>query len=131
MNYYKDNQNKVFAYESEADRIKYAKVELTPISEQEAMEIANPPTPAPVPTTATPAQGLMALYQLKGITEDDIEAAIAGITDPAERYTAQIAYRKTTVWEKDSPSMQSIGALLQLTEQDFIDLFTLAPTIKL
>ena len=85
----------------------------------------------PVPTTATPAQGLMALYQLKGITEDDIESAIAGISDPGERYAAQIAYRKTTVWELGSPSMQSIGALLQLTEQDFIDLFTLAPTIKL
>ena len=92
------------------------------------------PEPEPeivIPTTATPAQGLMALYQLKSITEDDIENAIAGIADPAERYAAQIAYRKTTVWEKDSPSMQTIGALLQLTEQDFIDLFTLAPTIKL
>jgi hypothetical protein len=73
----------------------------------------------------------MALYELKSITEDDIENAIAGISDPAKRYAAQIAYRKTTIWEKDSPSMQSIGALLQLTEQDFIDLFTLAPTIKL
>lgn len=94
--------------------------------------LAEPePPPTPVPTSATPAQGLMALYQLKGITEDDIETAVAGIADPGERYAAQIAYRKTTTWEKDSPSMQSFGALLQLTEQDFVDLFTLAPTIKL
>ncbi|MAK54662.1 MAG: hypothetical protein CML17_02215 [Pusillimonas sp.] len=91
----------------------------------------EPSPPDPIPLTATPAQGLMALYQLKGITEDDIESAIASISDPGKRYAAQIAYRKTTVWERGSQSMQSIGVLLQLTEKDFDDLFALAPTIKL
>ncbi|MBC2768563.1 hypothetical protein [Pusillimonas minor] len=87
--------------------------------------------PGPVPESATPAQGLMALYQLKGITEADIEAAIEGITDPAQRYTAQIAYRKTTLWQRHSQSMATIAALLGLTEQDLDDLFRLAPSFLL
>ena len=87
--------------------------------------------PGPVPASATPAQGLMALYQLKGITEADIEAAIDGIADPAQRYVAQIAYRKTTAWERHSQSIQTIAALLGLTEQDLDDLFRLAHSFLL
>lgn len=87
--------------------------------------------PGPVPASATPAQGLMALYQLKGITEADIETAIDGIADPAQRYVAQIAYRKTTVWQRHSQSMATIAALLGLTEQDLDALFRLAVTFEL
>lgn len=92
-------------------------------------EVVNVDQSEPVPETASPAQGLMALYQLKQIAETDIETAINNIEDSAERYTAHIAYRKTTVWERHSQSMSIIATLLGLTEGDLDDLFRLAVTI--
>lgn len=81
-----------------------------------------------VPEEVTPAQGLMALHALKGITEDDVLAAIDTIEDPALRYQAQIAYQKATRWQRVSVTMQTVAALLGLTEQDMDDLFSLAAT---
>lgn len=86
------------------------------------------PEPAPVPDEVTPAQGLMALHALKGITEDDVLAAIDTTQDPALRYQAQIAYQKATRWQRVSVTMQTVAALLGLTEQDMDDLFSLAAT---
>ena len=48
------------------------------------------------PTVCSPAQGLVALYAIKQITEADVNAAIAGITDPVPRYTTQIAFARAT-----------------------------------
>lgn len=86
------------------------------------------PEPAPVPDEVTPAQGLMALHALKGITEDDVLAAIATIADEGLRYQALIAYQKATRWQRVSVTMQTVASLLGLTEQDMDDLFTLAAT---
>lgn len=85
------------------------------------------PEPGP-PTSVTPAQGLMALYALKGITEDDILAAIGTIEDATLRYQAQIAYKKATSWERESVTMQTLAGLLALTEPDLDELFTKAAT---
>jgi hypothetical protein len=84
--------------------------------------------PAPIPQTVTPAQGLMALYSLKGITDDDIQVAIGSIEDPALRYQAQISYKKATVWERTSVSWQVLAGLLGLTESDQDELLALAAT---
>ena len=46
MKYFKDNQNQVYAYESDGSQDAYIKPDLTPISETEAMELANPPPTA-------------------------------------------------------------------------------------
>lgn len=81
-----------------------------------------------VPKSCTPAQGLMALYALKGITEDDILAAINSIEDPTLRYQAQIAYKKANIWERVSMSMQVVAQLMALTKPDLDELFTLAAT---
>lgn len=86
------------------------------------------PKPAPVPDEVTPAQGLMALYVLKNITEDDILAAIDSISNPPTKYQAQIAYRKATRWQRNSATMQTTAALLGLSEYDMDALFTLAVT---
>lgn len=43
MKYYKDSNNKVYAYESDGSQDAFIKPDLTPISEAEAMELANPP----------------------------------------------------------------------------------------
>ena len=86
------------------------------------------PAPAPIPQSVTPAQGLMALYILHEITEDDILTAIDTIGDATLRYQAQITYKKATVWERESESMGVVAQLLSLTESDLDEAFTLAAT---
>lgn len=100
--------------------------EVVPLTEQE-IEAARI---AALPTSCTPAQGLVALYTLKGITETGVLAAIAGIEDATQRYIAQVAYNKATSWERASTSMQTLAALLSLTEQDLDSLFSAAVQIQ-
>ena len=80
--------------------------------------------------TCTPAQGLIALYALKQITETDVLTAISHIADPVQRYTAQIGYQRATVWDRASPTMQAMAQLLQLSEEDLDALFAYAVTVK-
>lgn len=42
MKYFKDNKNNVFAYADDGSQDEFIKPELTPISEDEARELANP-----------------------------------------------------------------------------------------
>lgn len=92
-------------------------------------ELPPPVEPPPyIPQSVTPAQGLMALYKLKSITEDDILAAIGTIEDATLRYQALISYKKATVWERVSETMGVVAQLLELTETDKDELFTLGAT---
>lgn len=77
----------------------------------------------PKPVSCTPAQGLIALYALKQITEQDILDAIAQIPDPVQRYTATIGYQRATTWERGSATMATMAQLLGLTDEDLDDLF--------
>ena len=90
----------------------------------------KPPAVPPMPVTCTPAQGLVALFALKRITEDHILEAIAQISDPVLQYTARIGYQRATSWERDSPTMQTMAQLLQLTEQDLDELFNYASSVN-
>lgn len=81
------------------------------------------------PTVCSPAQGLVALFAIKQITEADVNAAIAGITDPVARYTTQVAFARATEWRRDSAAMQQLAALLELTESDLDALFAFAVTV--
>ena len=83
------------------------------------------PAPPP-PTTCTPAQGLIALYTIKQLTEQNILDAIAQIPDPVQRYTATIGYQRATTWERGSATMQAMAQLLALTEEDLDRLFAYA-----
>ena len=86
-----------------------------------------PAEPAPAtPSVCSPAQGLVALFALKQITEDEVNATIAAITDPAARYTTQIAFARATEWKRDSVSIQQLATLLGLTESDLDALFEFA-----
>ena len=83
--------------------------------------------PAPAtPTVCSPAQGLVALFAVKQITEADVNTTIAAITDPVARYTSQIAFARATEWRRDSVSMQQLATLLGLTEADLDALFAFA-----
>lgn len=94
---------------------------------QQVPDAEVPPLPEPPPPqSCTPAQGLVALYAVKGITDDAVHAAIAQIPDAVERYTAQIGFTRATQWERQSATMRAMAALLSLSEQDLDDLFTFA-----
>ena len=94
----------------------------------EVQDVPTPPTPA-TPTVCSPAQGLVALFAIKQITESDVNATIAAITDPADRYTSQVAFARATEWRRDSASIQQLAALLGLTETDLDALFAFAVTV--
>lgn len=109
----------------------------TPLDEHEQMladwvnsYVPPEPEPDPIPDVCTPAQGLVALFALKSITEADITSAIAAIPDPVDRYTAQIAFSKATEWKRGSPSVQMLAGLLQLSEADLDSLFTYAVGVQ-
>lgn len=87
-------------------------------------------TPTVVPNQCTPAQGLVALYALKQIKEEDVFDAIARIPEPLQQYTARIGYQRATTWERGSPTMQAMAQLLQLSEADLDELFTYAVTVQ-
>lgn len=92
---------------------------------------SEPETEAQEVTSCSPAQGLVALYAVKGITEADILSAIDSIPDAVQRYSAQIGYSRATTWEKESPTMQAMIALLGLSETEVDDLFSFAATVKI
>ena len=91
----------------------------------EVQDVPAEPAPA-TPTVCSPAQGLVALYAIKQITESDVTATIAAITDPVVRYTTQVAFARATEWRRDSASMQQLATLLGLTESDLAALFEFA-----
>ena len=91
----------------------------------EVQDVPTPPIPA-TPTVCSPAQGLVALFAIKQITESDVNATIAAITDPVARYTSQVAFARATEWKRDSVSIQQLSALLGLTESDLDALFEFA-----
>ena len=94
----------------------------------EVQDVPAEPAPA-TPTVCSPAQGLVALFAIKQITESDVNATIAAITDPVARYTSQVAFARATEWRRDSASMQQLAALLGLTESDLDALFAFAVTV--
>jgi hypothetical protein len=69
---------------------------------------------------------LVALFALKGITEDLILSAIEQIPDDVQRYAARIGYQRAMIWQRQSPTMQAMAALLQMGDADLDDLFTYA-----
>lgn len=121
------NGKTVHAFDYDDDVSHYAGMQ--PISEEQALELAAN-IPSPLTTQCTPAQGLVALFALKQITEADIQTAIEGISDPIEKYTAQIAFKRAVTWERQSASIQTMAALLSLSEKDLDDLFAYAATVK-
>ena len=89
----------------------------------------SPVAQAAAPAACTPAQGLVALYVLHGITEQAIHDAIAAIADAEQRYTAQIAFSRATEWRRNSPAMQIMANLLGLDGAELDALFAKAATV--
>jgi hypothetical protein len=89
-----------------------------------------PPAPEPgsdpVPHSCTRRQGQRALLVHGHL--DDVEAAIAAISDPLERRDAQIEYEAHT-WERGNPFVQAMWAQLGGTPEQLDDLFRMAVTL--
>lgn len=90
---------------------------------------AQPQPTASQAQVCSPAQGLVALYALHGITESDIASTIAAIPDPARKYTAQIGFSRATEWRSDSPTMLALANLLGLGDSELAELFEKAATV--
>ena len=96
----------------------------------DGVEFSAPePQPAPTPATCTPAQGLIAMYAIKQLTEQNILDAIAQIPDPVQRYTATIGYQRATTWQRGSATMTTMSQLLGLTDADLDALFAYAAEV--
>lgn len=87
---------------------------------------APEPQPDPVPHSCTRRQGQRALLVHGHL--DDVEAAIAAISDPFDRRDAQIEYEAAT-WERGSPFVQNMWAQLGGTPEQLDDLFRMAVTL--
>lgn len=81
-------------------------------------------------SSCTPAQGLVALYAIKGITEDNINEAIDLISDDVEKYKVKIAFKRAVAWDRESNSMMALAVLLNLSDEDLDDLFEYAVTVQ-
>lgn len=81
---------------------------------------ADPP-PVPVITSVTMRQARLAL--LGAGLLDDVDAAIAAITDPVQRKAAEIEWEYAQTVDRDSPFTQQLAANLGLTVEQKNDLF--------
>lgn len=79
--------------------------------------------------TCTPAQGLIALFELQGITEADITAMIDAIPDAAQQYRARIAFSRAGDWRRDHPVIQMLAQARGLDESDVDALFAHAAAV--
>lgn len=89
----------------------------------------EPSSPA-LPQQCTPAQGLIALFALKGITEAQLDGAVGSIADTTMRYTAQIGLKRATTWQRDSATTRTMAALMDLSDADLDRLFAYAAEVQ-
>ncbi|AEF91036.1 hypothetical protein DelCs14_4053 [Delftia sp. Cs1-4] len=90
----------------------------------------EPPPPPAIPEICTPAQGLVALYALRGITEDALHSVIDSIQDTVLRYTTRVGFARASEWRRCSPSIVLMGELLNLSSADLDALFTFAVNVE-
>jgi hypothetical protein len=85
-----------------------------------------PPTPVPVPESASPAYLRVALRRLHGITSPMILAKIELIPDPQDRQDADDLWEYATQIRRTHPLVVSLAASFALTEAEVDQVFILA-----
>jgi hypothetical protein len=85
-----------------------------------------PPTPVPVPESASPAYLRVALRRLHGITSPMISAKIELIPDPQDRQDADDLWEYATQIRRTHPLVISLAASFALTEAEVDQVFILA-----
>ncbi len=79
--------------------------------------------------TVTKRQALLALFDLRGIRNEDIEAQINLIPDEFDRYRALVDWQGSAAIESDSPTVLKLASGLNLIEADLQELFGYAETL--
>lgn len=124
MKHYKDAQNNLYAFEEDGSQDAYIPGGLTPITNVEADELRAPP-PAGVPQSVTRFQALAALHLAGHLPA--VEAIMAA---PETTVIAKLAWDNALSFERNSPTLASLAAVLGLTSADLDALFTAAAQIE-
>ena len=74
----------------------------------------------------TKRQALLALYDLKGVKDIDIDEQIETIEDESQRYRARVDWQGAVSIESDSPTVLMLASALGLSNQELVDLFEYA-----
>lgn len=95
MKYYKDSKNQIYAYESDGSQDAFIKPDLTPISEDEALEISNPQTTTEQLSAQARADRDAKLSATTWLVERHREEQETGETTlTAQQYAELLAYRQ-------------------------------------
>lgn len=81
--------------------------------------------PAPVPTTVSRFQARAALHAIGML--GTVEALM---TDPATPFLARLAWKEVVQFDRDSPTIAAMAALLPLTTEQLDALFIAASNIR-
>lgn len=79
--------------------------------------------------TVTKRQALLALFDMKAIKNEDIEAQINLIPDELARYRALVDWQGSAAIESDSPTVLMLAAGLGLTTEGLAQLFDYAQAL--
>ena len=121
MKYYRDNQNHIYAYESDGSQDAYIKPDLREITEEEATDIRNAGIVIPKPTVLTRKQAKSILF-IKGLLSH-VQPAISAIPDPFQKGMAQIAWDDATEFKRNDPILMALSGMLGLSDTQLDELF--------
>lgn len=124
MLHYKTPTGQVFAYDTLEDRQKFGAPDLLPLTPSELAALTAPPPPA-VPQNVTRFQALAALHLAGKLTA--VQAIMAA---PETPILAKLAWDNALSFERNSPTLASLAAVLGMTDADLDALFTAAATIE-
>jgi len=90
--------------------------------------VAAPPEPI-VPSAVTCATLRIAIKRLYGITEENVDALIAGISDVNAKWEAETLWKKSPTIRRRHPLVLSFSAAFGLTSSQVDQAFILAETL--
>lgn len=91
-------------------------------------EWKKPETLHPNIEKITRRQGLLAIYEQKGITEDNILQIIESLPTEEQKYKANIEFHAAT-WEINSPMIGLFAQNLSINQEELQSLFNYAGTL--
>ncbi|MDO9131961.1 hypothetical protein [Hydrogenophaga sp.] len=124
MIYFKTPSGEVFAYETAAQRDQFGQPDLIAMTPADIAAHLAPP-PVGVPQTVTRFQALAALHLANKLTA--VQAIMAA---PETPMLAKLAWDNALSFERTSPTLASLAAMLGMTDADLDALFTQAATIE-
>lgn len=124
MPHYKTPNGQVFVYDSMADFLEFGEPDMVAMTEAEVTALRTPPPPG-VPQSVTRFQALAALH-----VAGHLPAVTAIMADEQTPVIAKLAWDNALSFERSSPTLASLAAVLGLTSADLDALFTAAAQIE-